>query len=126
MILLLCTSELISYYILLYISRPLYIDYQYALARSLEGSFATSKGIVSDPDISTVDLSNMLAERELGCIILATDGLFEVIDNEEAGRDAIKWRQAGKPADEVAKQLCLKAIDKGSPDNVSCVVLYLD
>mmetsp|Transcript_21889 Transcript_21889/g.62792 ORF Transcript_21889/g.62792 Transcript_21889/m.62792 type:complete len:982 (+) Transcript_21889:123-3068(+) len=101
-------------------------DYQYALARSLEGSFTTSKGIVSDPDISTVDLSDMLAERELGCIILATDGLFEVIDNEEAGRDAIKWREKGKPADEVAKQLCLKAVDKGSPDNVSCVVLYLD
>ena len=101
-------------------------DYQYALARSLEGSFATSKGIVSDPDISTIDLSEMLAERELGCIILATDGLFEVIDNEEAGRDAIKWREAGQPADEVAMQLCLKAVDKGSPDNVSCVVLYLD
>ena len=101
-------------------------DYQYALARSLEGSFATSKGIVSDPDISTIDLSEMLAERELGCIILATDGLFEVIDNEEAGRDAIKWREAGQPADEVAKQLCLKAVDKGSPDNVSCVVPYLD
>jgi serine/threonine protein phosphatase PrpC/serine/threonine protein kinase len=101
-------------------------DYQYALARSLEGSFATSKGIVSDPDISTVDLSEMLAERELGCIILATDGLFEVIDNEEAGRYAIKWREGGQAADEVAKQLCLRAVDKGSPDNVSCVVLYLD
>lgn len=101
-------------------------DYQYALARSLEGSFATSKGIVSDPEISVVNLSEILAEREFGSIIMASDGLFEVIDNEEAGRVVIKWREAGQSADEVAKQLCRKAVEKGSPDNVSVVVLYLD
>jgi len=100
-------------------------DYQYALARSLEGSFATSKGIVSDPDISTVNLSEMLAERELCSIVLASDGLFEVIDNEQAGRYVIQWREAGLSADEVAKQLCRKAVDLGTPDNVSVVVLYL-
>lgn len=102
-------------------------DYQYALSRSLEGTFATSKGIVSDPDISIVNLKEMLAEREFGCVlILATDGLFEVIDNEEAGRDVLKWREAGLSAEEVAKRLCLEAVDKGSPDNVSAVILYLD
>ena len=102
-------------------------DYQYALSRSLEGTFATSKGIVSDPDISIVNLKEMLAEREFGCVlILATDGLFEVIDNEEAGRDVLKWREAGLSAEAVAKRLCLEAVDKGSPDNVSAVILYLD
>ena len=101
-------------------------DYQYAIARSLEGSFATSKGIVSDPDISTVDLSEMLTERELCSVVMASDGLFEVVDNEEAGRDVCRWREEGQSADEVAKQLCRKAVEKGSSDNVSVVVLYLD
>lgn len=100
-------------------------DFQYALARSLEGSFATSKGIVSDPDISMVNLSEMLAERELSSIVLASDGLFEVIDNEETGRYVIKWREDGLNADEVAQKLCRKAVELGSPDNVSVVVLYL-
>ena len=98
---------------------------EYALARSLEGSFATSKGIVSDPDISMIDLSEMIAERELCSILLASDGLFEVIDNEQAGRYVIQSREAGLNADEVAKQLCQKAVELGSPDNVSVVILYL-
>ncbi|KAL7550868.1 hypothetical protein ACHAWF_014070 [Thalassiosira exigua] len=100
-------------------------DFQYGLARSLEGSFTTSKGIISDPDISVVNLSKMAAEREFACVILASDGLFEVIDNEEAGRVAIKCREEGLEASVAAKHLCLKAIDKGSPDNVSVVVMYL-
>ena len=95
------------------------------MARSLEGTFATSKGIVSDPDLSTVNLSEMLAERELCSIVLCTDGLFEVIDNEQAGRDVIQWRDDGLNANEVATKLCKKAVELGSPDNVSVVVLYL-
>jgi serine/threonine protein phosphatase PrpC/serine/threonine protein kinase len=101
-------------------------DFTYGLARSLEGSFTTSKGIVSDPDISAIDLTDMVAERENCCIVLATDGLFEVIDNEECGRDVIKLREEGLDASEAAKQLCRMAVEKGSPDNVSVVVIYVD
>ncbi|KAL9187594.1 hypothetical protein ACHAXT_001697 [Thalassiosira profunda] len=101
-------------------------DFQYGLARSLEGSFTTSKGITSEPDVSAVNLSETLAERELVTLILASDGLFEVIDNEEAGRIATACREEGLEASLAAKQLCLKAIDKGSPDNVSVVVVYLN
>ena len=31
-------------------------DFQYALCRSLEGTYVTSKGIVSDPDITNINL----------------------------------------------------------------------
>ncbi len=101
-------------------------DFTYGLARSLEGSFTTSKGIVSDPDVFAVNLSEMLAEREQACIILASDGLFEVIDNEECGRFVVKCRERGEEASFAAKQLTKLAIDKGSPDNVSVVVIYMD
>ena len=101
-------------------------DYQYALSRSMEGSFATSKGIVSEADMSVVDLSELLAERELGAVIQASDGLFDVIDNEEFGRRVVEAREKGHPAEEVAKSICQMAIEKGSPDNVSVVIIYLD
>ena len=81
---------------------------------------------MSDADVSNVNLSNMLAERENCSIMLASDGLFEVIDNEEAGREVLRLREEGQTASEVAKRQCRKAVEKGSPDNVSVIVLYLD
>jgi serine/threonine protein phosphatase PrpC len=101
-------------------------DFTYGLARSLEGSYATMKGLVSDADISAVNLTDMLAEREHASVVIASDGLFEVIDNEECGRYVIKCRAEGLEASLAAKQLTKLAIDKGSPDNVSVVVVYID
>ena len=101
-------------------------DYQYALSRSLEGTFATSKGIVSDADVTKIDLSSALAERENGIIFIASDGIFEVIDNEEVGRDIISMRESGMSAADAAKTICGMAIDKGTYDNVSAVVVYLE
>jgi serine/threonine protein phosphatase PrpC len=101
-------------------------DYQYALCRSLEGSFVTSKGIVSDPDITTLNLANSLAGREYCALVLACDGLFEVMDNEEVGNEVIRMRQEGYMAGDIAKNLCGQALKKGSYDNLSVIVIYLD
>jgi serine/threonine protein phosphatase PrpC len=95
-------------------------DYQYAVARSLEGPFATSLGIVSDPDIFTVPLATK------GILVMASDGLFEVLDSEEVGRDVLQFRNEGESAGDAAKKLCSLAIEKGTSDNVSVVVLYLE
>jgi len=94
-------------------------DYQYAVARSLEGPFATSKGIVSDPDIHTIPLMTD------GIVVIATDGLFEVMDNDEVGRDVVQFRAQGDSAGDAAKKLCSLALEKGGSDNVSVVVVYL-
>lgn len=93
-------------------------DYQYAVARSLEGRFATSKGITSEPDASTMP-------SVPGVILLASDGLFEVMDNEEVGRDVTDLREQGLSADQAARKLCSLALEKGACDNVSVVVMYL-
>ena len=71
-------------------------DYQYALCRSLEGSFVTSKGIVSDPDISTLNLASALADRRHCALVLACDGLFEVMSNEEVGKEVVRMREEGE------------------------------
>jgi len=100
-------------------------DYRYAVSRSLEGDFATSKGIVSDPEMTTINISEMLQQRENGVIVIASDGLFEVMDNEEAGIDVLKMREQGMSAADAAKGLCKIALNKGTNDNVSAVVIYL-
>lgn len=94
-------------------------DYQYAVGRSLEGPFARSKGIVSDPDVSVLQ-----AEPGLS-IISATDGLWEVMDSAEVATVVHEVRKRGTTAGDAAKTLASMAIEKGSSDNVSAVVVYL-
>ena len=99
-------------------------DYQYAVSRSLEGSFATSRGIVSDADISAVSLTELIRERSNTMMIIASDGLFERLDNELVGKEAVRMRKDGLSAKDTAKQLCSLALDKNTSDNVSAVVVF--
>jgi len=95
-------------------------DYMYAVSRSLEGAFATSKGIISTPDVHLVQ-----AEPGMSAMV-ASDGFWEVIDVEEASRILSQIRnQQAMSAGDAAKTLCSMAVKKGSADNVSVVVLYL-
>ncbi|KAL7490513.1 hypothetical protein ACHAWT_000288 [Skeletonema menzelii] len=100
-------------------------DFQYALARGLEGTYVTSKGIVSDPDVANINLTTALAGRRYNSLVLACDGLLEVMSSEEIGREVVLMRKAGYKADEVAKNLCGQALKKGSYDNISVIVLHL-
>jgi protein phosphatase 2C family protein 2/3 len=99
-------------------------DYQYAVSRSLEGVYATSKGIVSTPDMSQIELRQVLAERENVTLVLASDGLYEVIDNEELSRDLVLLRESGYSAKDAAKSIVGQALKKGTSDNISVVVIY--
>lgn len=101
-------------------------DYQYAVSRSLEGEFATSKGIVSDADIEVIDLSKVLNQRKDVSLVVASDGLYEVFDSEVVAKQVVTMRENGISAKDVAKQLCFMAIEKGSTDNVSVVIWYFD
>jgi len=93
--------------------------YEYSVARSLEGAFATSKGIVSDPDITETVV-------ESGEILLsASDGLWEVMGSGEVALDLHKMRAKGVSASDAARELCSMALEKGSSDNISAVVVYL-
>lgn len=95
-------------------------DFCYALARSLEGPFATSKGIVSEPDI---DLFHAPSGTT---VVVATDGLWEVMDSEQVAQIVAKMRSQSESAADVAKALCSLAVRNGSSDNVSAVIVYLE
>lgn len=99
-------------------------DWQYAVSRSLEGLTATSKGVVSDADYSRIKLSEM--DRTDSAILLGSDGLFESMDNAFIGNVLIQYRKNGMSAVDAAKAICQLAIEKGSADNVSAVILYLE
>jgi len=93
--------------------------YEYSVARSLEGPLATSKGIVSDPDVTKLSADS-------GEILLsASDGLWEVMDSNEVALDLHKMRKQGMSASDAAKALCSMALNKGTSDNVSAVVVFL-
>jgi serine/threonine protein phosphatase PrpC/serine/threonine protein kinase len=95
-------------------------EYEYSVARSLEGPFATSKGIISDPDVTT------LSAQRGEILVSASDGLWDVMDSTEVAIDLQKMRQQeGLSARDAARTLCSMAIEKGSSDNVSAVVVFL-
>ncbi|KAG7370610.1 protein kinase GAF family protein [Nitzschia inconspicua] len=95
-------------------------DYEYSVARSLEGPFATSKGIISDPDVTT------LSVQRGEILVSASDGLWDVMDSSEVAIDLHKMRTSERmTARDAARALCNMAIQKGSSDNVSATVVYL-
>ena len=53
-------------------------------------------------------------------LVLASDGLWDAVDNEEATQLALKWRAAG--AEYAARALCMEAYARGSQDNITAVV----
>lgn len=100
-------------------------DYRYAVSRSLEGPLATSKGIISESELFDINISTLTKSKSQAMIIQASDGLFEVLDNEEVAREANAMRKGGLTAQECAKALCKLAIKKGTTDNVTVLVVFL-
>jgi serine/threonine protein phosphatase PrpC len=70
------------------------------------------------PDVFTVHLT-----PEHDFAVLASDGLWDVVDSAAA---VALVRSTARSADLAAKRLALKAIELGSGDNVSVVVIHFD
>ncbi|RWV91028.1 hypothetical protein BHE74_00027210 [Ensete ventricosum] len=83
--------------------------------RSIEnrGGFVS---IMPDPDVRCVDVT---ADADL--LILASDGMWEVMSNEEA----IEIARKAKDPQAAARQLTTEASERYSTDDVSCVVIQL-
>lgn len=58
---------------------------------------------MSDPDITTLQLSGILNERQHCAVMLSCDGLFEVMSNEQVGREVVRMRKEGYKVGEAAK-----------------------
>lgn len=80
------------------------------------GDRPVKRYISSTPEVTTTDISD-----DDDFIILASDGLWDVVSSQEA---ATLVRSTVRVPDLAAKRLALKAIELGSDDNVSVIVVF--
>ncbi|KMZ61257.1 putative protein phosphatase 2C 41 [Zostera marina] len=89
------------------------VNGQLAVSRAF-GDKSLKSHLRSDPDIKSIDTSS---DTEL--LILASDGLWKVMQNEEA----IELARKTKDPRSAAKKLTAEAIKKDSKDDISCIVV---
>ncbi|KAJ6753783.1 PROTEIN PHOSPHATASE 2C 39-RELATED [Salix purpurea] len=89
------------------------VDGQLAVARAF-GDKSLKEHLSSEPDVAMETIDD-----DTDCIILASDGLWKVMSNQEAV-DSIKNI---KDALSAAKRLTEEALNRRSSDDISCVVV---
>lgn len=92
-----------------------------AMSRAI-GDFPLKENniVIADPDILTFDLASDLQPQYM---ILATDGLWDVFDNEEAClfiHDRLNEPHFG------ARSLAMEAFKRGSLDNITVMVVNFE
>ncbi|CAL5083220.1 unnamed protein product [Urochloa decumbens] len=94
------------------------VDAQLAMSRAF-GDGSIKEHISSDPDVCIEDVGEGAAEL----VVLASDGLWKVMSNQEAVDEA--GREAGEDAREAAVRLVDEPVRRGSKDDISCIVVRL-
>jgi len=84
--------------------------------------FGSNNHFVSpEPHVTSVKLT-----KDTPFIIVACDGLWEKLDYAGAVKYCLEKRREGKTPEDTAKELVKYAIDQGSTDNVTCIIVYLN
>jgi protein phosphatase 1L len=78
------------------------------------GDRLLKKYVVAEPEIQ-----EKLITKEVEFLLLASDGLWDVVSNQ----DAVAMVKDIQNAEEAAKRLTEEAYEKGSADNITCVVI---
>lgn len=91
------------------------VNGQLAVSRAF-GDKSLKSHLRSDPDLCSEDIT---ADTEL--LILASDGLWKVMKNEEA----VDIAQKIKDPQAAARQLTTEAVNRDSKDDISCIVVRL-
>lgn len=81
---------------------------------------AAPRVVSSDPAITEIKL-----EPRHDFLVLACDGVWDVISNQAVVDFISQQRNVGASAADAASALCQHAYQKGSSDNISAVVVYL-
>ncbi|XP_022855141.1 probable protein phosphatase 2C 39, partial [Olea europaea var. sylvestris] len=89
------------------------VDGQLAVARAF-GDKSLKRHLSSEPDVAIE-----MVDDELELIILASDGLWKVMSNQEA----VESIRNTKSAQSAAKHLVEEAVSRKSKDDISCIVV---
>lgn len=96
-----------------------------AMSRSMGDDFAKGLGVTSDPDLTTTRLS-----KDDKFLILASDGVWEFLTNQEAVQivgEFAEERDPGKGANALVREAQRRwtALDGGMVDDITAIVAYL-
>ncbi|KAK9665242.1 hypothetical protein RND81_14G099800 [Saponaria officinalis] len=84
-----------------------------AMSRAF-GNRMLKQFVVAEPEIQELEVN-----MELELIVLASDGLWDVVPNE----DAVSIARAEEEPESAAKKLIETAFTRGSADNITCIVV---
>ena len=87
-----------------------------AVSRGLGDFDLKSKGLTCEPHIT-----KKLIDHNINYCVLASDGVWDVLSPDEVA----KITQTHK-IDKMAKKIVETAMDRGSEDNISCIVVELN
>jgi len=91
-----------------------------ALSRAI-GDRSERPHVTAEPEVIATPL-----EKEDEFIILATDGLWDVFESNEAVDLVQRLIQQGLPRDQVARWIVEESMRRGTYDNVTVVIVWLD
>lgn len=89
-----------------------------SLSRTIGDRSSRGRGLVSTPDIFVVDARN-------GVLLMATDGLWDVLTNAEAATYLARFRALGYSLQASLDQLVSIAIQRQSGDNITVLAVPL-
>ena len=87
---------------------------QLILTRTLGDLYVKQFGVINTPDINVYDIN-----ETINYIIIASDGVWDVVDLDTI----TNMGKAGKNVGEFCKDIVKLSINKGTKDNVSCIVV---
>ena len=88
-----------------------------AVSRGLGDFDLKKKGLICEPYIT-----KKLIDHNINYCVLASDGVWDVLSPDDIAQITSK----NKKIEELAKIIVEEAIDKGSEDNISCIVIELN
>ena len=87
---------------------------QLILTRTLGDLYVKQFGVINTPDINVYDIN-----ETINYVIIASDGVWDVVDLDTI----TNMGKAGKNVGEFCKDIVKLALNKGTKDNVSCIVI---
>ena len=87
-----------------------------AVTRGLGDFDLKTKGLICEPHVV-----KRLIDHNLKYCVIASDGVWDVLSPDDVGKIAQKYK-----LNELAKAIVSKAMEKGSEDNISCIVIELN
>ena len=90
------------------------VNGQLILTRTLGDKAIKKFGVICQPDINEINVS-----KDINFVVLASDGVWDVINENEL----LELSKKFKNADDFCKEIIKESITKGTKDNVSCIVI---